>query len=194
MKRTFVALAIAAIVWPVSVIADTYTVDATHSEVSFRIRHFVSQTPGKFTDYTAIFELDPKNLESSSVEFVVQAASIDTDNDDRDKHLRSQDFFWVDTHPTLSFRSTKIRRVGGDKFEVTGVMSIRGVEKTITVPVEFLGFIKDPWGGERAGFESTFTINRKDYGIEWNKALDAGGVILGEDVRVTLNLELVRKQ
>lgn len=194
MKQTLIALAITAALSPLPAIADTYTVDATHSEVSFRIRHFVSQTPGKFKDYDATFELDPANLESSRVEFVVQAASIDTDNDDRDTHLRSEDFFWVDKHATLSFRSTKIRKTGGDKFEVTGVMSIRGVEKTITVPVEFLGFIKDPWGGERAGFESTFTINRKDYGIEWNKALDAGGVILGEDVRVTLNLELVRKK
>lgn len=194
MIRKLTIMALALLLVPAALSADTYTVDSTHSEVSFRIRHFVSQTPGKFSDYAATFELDPKNLESSKVDFVIQAASIDTDNDDRDKHLRSEDFFWVETHPTLSFRSSKIRNVGGDRFEVTGTMSIRGVEKVITVPVEFLGFIKDPWGGERAGFESTFTINRKDYGIEWNKALDAGGFVLGEEVKVTLNLELVKKK
>lgn len=194
MTRKFTIMALALLLVPAALSADTYTVDSTHSEVSFRIRHFVSQTPGKFSDYAATFELDPKNLESSKVDFVIQAASIDTDDDDRDKHLRSEDFFGVETHPTLSFRSSKIRNVGGDRFEVTGTMSIRGVEKVITVPVEFLGFIKDPWGGERAGFESTFTINRKDYGIEWNKALDAGGVVLGEEVKVTLNLELVKQK
>lgn len=194
MIRKLTIMALALLLVPAALSADTYTVDNTHSEVSFRIRHFVSQTPGKFSDYAATFELDPKNLESSKVDFVIQAASIDTDNDDRDKHLRSEDFFWVETHPTLWFRSSKIRNVGGDRFEVTGTMSIRGVEKVITVPVEFLGFIKDPWGGERAGFESTFTINRKEYGIEWNKALDAGGVVLGEEVKVTLNLELIKKK
>lgn len=194
MKLKIATLTLALLLAPAALFADTYTVDASHSEVSFRVRHFVSQTPGKFSDYSATFELDPKNLESSRVEFVIQAKSIDTDNDDRDTHLRAEDFFWVEKYPTLSFRSTKIRNTGGDRFEVTGVMSIRGVEKTITVPVEFLGFIKDPWGGERAGFESSFTINRKDYGIEWNKALDSGGVILGDEVKVTLNLELMKKK
>lgn len=192
MKHTLIAFAIIATAVTLPVVADTYAVDTSHSEVSFRVRHFVSQTPGKFNDYSANFELDPNDLEKSSVVFVVQAASIDTANTDRDTHLRSQDFFWVDRHPTLSFRSTKIRRNGGDRYEVTGIMSIRGVEKVVTVPVAFLGYIKDPWGGERAGFESSFTINRKDYGIEWNKALDTGGVILGEEVRITLNLELVK--
>jgi len=173
--------------------AATYAVDPNHSEVSFRIRHFVSQTPGSFEEYTATFELDPANLERSSVDFVVQAQSIDTDNGDRDTHLRSEDFFWVEKYPTLSFRSRGIRSLGGNRYEVTGMMSIRGVQRLITVPVDFLGFVKDPWGGERAGFETSFTINRKDYGIEWNKALDTGGVILGDDVRITLNLELVKQ-
>lgn len=194
MKRTLIALTLISALSPLSLAADTYTVDAAHSEVSFRIRHFVSQTPGKFNDYKATFELDTKNLERSSVEFVVQADSIDTASADRDNHLRSEDFFWVDEHPTLSFRSSKIRRTSGDRYEVTGIMSIRGVEKAVAVPVEFLGLIKDPWGGERAGFESSFTINRKDYGIEWNKALDTGGVILGDEVRITLNLELVKSK
>jgi polyisoprenoid-binding protein YceI len=194
MKTVLLTFVVAMLLVPATLGADTYTVDSSHSEVSFRIRHFVSQTPGKFNDYAATFELDPENLTRSTVEFVVDAASIDTDSEDRDKHLRSEDFFWVEKHPTLSFRSSKIRSVGNDKYEVTGTMSIRGVEKTITVPVEFLGFIKDPWGGKRAGFESSFTIKRKDYGIEWNKALDAGGVVLGDEVKITLNLELVKKQ
>jgi len=194
MKHTILALVATLAMAPISISADTYDVDATHSEVSFRVRHFVSQTPGKFDGYKATFELDPQNLENSTVEFVVQAGTINTDNDDRDRHLRSEDFFWVERYPTLSFKSRRIKSLGGDRFEVTGAMSIRGVEKIITVPVEFLGFIKDPWGGRRAGFETQFTINRKDYGIEWNKALDAGGVVLGDDVKITLNLELVERR
>ncbi len=194
MKHIILILTAALAMVPISVGADTYDVDSTHSEVSFRVRHFVSQTPGKFDDYKATFELDPQDLENSSVEFVVQAKSINTNNDDRDKHLRSEDFFWVERYPTLSFTSGRIKSLGGNKFEVTGTMSIRGVEKIITVPVEFLGFIKDPWGGQRAGFETQFTINRKDYGIEWNKALDAGGVVLGDEVKITLNLELVKRK
>lgn len=194
MKRILMTVAVALLTTATAVSAETFTVDQTHSEVSFRVRHFVSQTPGKFADYDATIQLDRSDLENSKVEFVIQADSIDTDNADRDKHLRSEDFFWIDKYPTLSFKSGKIRNVGGDRFEVTGTMSIRGVERVITVPVEFLGVIKDPWGGERAGFESSFTIDRKDYGIEWNKALDSGGVILGDDVKVTLNLELVKKK
>jgi polyisoprenoid-binding protein YceI len=179
---------------PTALAAETWGVDRTHSEVSFRIRHFVSWAAGRFNDYAATIELDPDNLEHSSVEFVIQARSVNTDNETRDEHLRSEDFFWVRKYPTLSFKSGRIRRIGGDSYEVTGTMSIRGVEKLMTVQVEFLGFLKDPWGGERAGFESSFTIDRKDFGMEWNEALDTGGVILGDEVKITLNLELVKKK
>lgn len=194
MFERFSILTVALLLVPAALSADTYNVDRTHSEVSFRVRHLVSHVPGNFSDYEGTIELDPKNLESSKVEFVIQAKSIKTGNTVRDEHLRSEDFFWVDQYPTLSFRSGTIRAVGADKFDVTGTLSIRGVEKIITVPVEFLGFIKDPWGGRRAGFETTFTINRKDYGIEWNEALDTGGVLLGDEVTITLNLELLEQK
>lgn len=174
--------------------ADLYVVDKTHSEVSFRVRHLVANTPGKFNDYGANIALDPKDLTKSTVEFTIQAASIDTANADRDKHLRGEDFFWVDQHPTLAFKSEKIVKKSKDEFEVTGTLTMRGVSKKITVPVEFGGFMKDPWGNEKAGFTTAFTVNRKDYGINWNKALDQGGVVLGEDVKISLSLELNKKK
>lgn len=195
MKRSLIlALAVVALTPLFATAADLYVVDKTHSEVSFRVRHLVANTPGKFNDYSANIALDPAELTKSTVDFTIQAASIDTANADRDKHLRGEDFFWVDQHPTLTFKSEKIVRKSKDEFEVTGTLTMRGVSKKITVPVEFGGFMKDPWGNEKAGFTTNFTVNRKDYGINWNKALDQGGVVLGEDVKISLSLELNKKK
>lgn len=195
MKRNLI-LAIAAIILmpAIASAADLYVVDKTHSEVSFRVRHLVANTPGKFNDYTANVAIEPSDLTKSTVDFTIQAASIDTANADRDKHLRTEDFFWVDQHPTLSFKSEKIVKKSKEEFEVTGTLTMRGVSKKITVPVELGGFMKDPWGNEKAGFTTSFTVNRKDYGINWNKALDQGGVVLGEEVKITLSLEMNRKK
>ncbi len=195
MKRTLIlAAAVIALMPVVASAADLYVVDKTHSDVSFKVRHLVANTPGRFTDYSANITIEPKDLAKSSVDFTIQAASIDTDNADRDKHLRTEDFFWVDQHPTLTFKSEKIVKKSADEFEVTGTLTMRGVSKKITVPVEFGGFLTDPWGNEKAGFTTAFTVNRKDYGINWNKALDQGGVVLGEDVKISLSLELNKKK
>ena len=123
----------------------------------------------------------------------IDAASIDTDNADRDKHLRTPDFFDVANHPTITFASEKIRATGKDRYAVTGTLTMRGVAKKVTLPVSFLGMGKDPWGNERAGFTTSITLNRKDFGINWNKALDNGGVLLGDDVAVTVDLEAVKQ-
>lgn len=170
-----------------------YKVDAVHSGVGFTIRHFVTNVPGRFKEFEGAIKYDPQNPAASSVQFTVKPASIDTGNNDRDQHLRSPDFFNVEKNPTWTFSSTKVAAKDKDTLDVTGDLTINGVTKTVTLPVEYLGAVKTP-NGEKAGFETTFTINRKDYGIVWNRVLDAGGTILGEDVKVNIAIEANREQ
>jgi polyisoprenoid-binding protein YceI len=173
--------------------AETFAVDPAHSEVSFQIRHMVSQVRGRFNDFSGTVQLDPKNLPASSVDFHIKATSIDTNVADRDKHLRSADFFDVEKYPEITFKSESIKPAGKDKYDVTGTLTLHGVSKKVTIPVTLGGQVKDPWGNTRAGFEIETTLDRKDYGIVWNKALDSGGVMLGDDVKVAINLETVKK-
>jgi polyisoprenoid-binding protein YceI len=175
--------------------AETFNVDKVHSEAEFKIRHMMSSVTGKFTDFGGTVNLDRANPASSSVEFSIQTASVDTANPDRDKHLRSADFFDVEKFPTITFKSTKVAAGSAkDTYNVTGDFTMHGVTKRITIPVTFLGFAKDPWGNERAGFELSTTLNRKDYGINWNKALDEGGFLLQDDVNISISLETVKKK
>jgi polyisoprenoid-binding protein YceI len=174
-------------------LADTFAVDPGHSEVSFQIRHLVSQVRGRFNDFSGTVQLDSKNLAASSVDFHIKVTSIDTNVADRDKHLRSADFFDVAKFPEITFKSESIAAAGKDKYNVTGSLTMHGVTKKVTLPVTLGGQVKDPWGNTRAGFEIETTLDRKDYGIVWNKALDAGGAMLGDDVKVAINLETVRK-
>ena len=175
--------------------ADLYNIDKVHSAAEFKIRHMVSQVGGKFDDFGGSVNFDKANPANSTVEFTIQTASIDTATPDRDKHLRSADFFDVEKYPTITFKSTKIAAGGlKDSYNVTGNLTMHGVTKTVTLPVAFLGFVKDPWGNDRAGFELETTLNRKDYGIVWNQALDAGGYLLGDDVKIAINLEAVKKK
>ena len=169
-----------------------YKVDAGHSGVSFTIRHFVTNTPGRFKDFDGTIKHDKQNPAASSVEFTIKAPSIDTDNDDRDNHLRGGDFFEVEKFPTMTFVSKKVAAKDADTLEVTGDLTIKGVTKPITIPVEVLGTAKTP-NGEKAGFESSFTINRKDYGISWNRVMDSGAV-LGDEVKVTISIEANRQR
>ena len=171
---------------------ETFVVDPAHSEASFQVRHMLSKTRGRFTDFGGEIRLDRDNPAASSVEFRLRAASVDTDLDQRDQHLRSPDFFDVERHPEIVFRSESVRPVSEGLFEVTGAFSMRGVEKRITLPVEYLGIAGDPWGGERAGFSATTRLNRKDFGMVWNAALDHGGFVLGDEVWVTLEIEAVK--
>jgi polyisoprenoid-binding protein YceI len=169
--------------------AEVYAIDPAHSEVSFQVRHLVTQVRGKFNDYQGTINLDPAKLESSKVEFRIKAASIDTALPDRDKHLRAEDFFFVEKYPEITFKSQQIKATGKDTYDVTGPLTLRGVTKTVTLPVTYLGKVRDPWGNDKAGFALETTINRKDYGIVWNAALDNGGVVLGDDVKIAINLE-----
>ena len=174
--------------------AETYTVDKVHSNAQFTIRHLMSKVTGKFTDVEGAIQVDRAKPEASAVEFKIKTASIDTANKQRDDHLRSPDFFDAANNPEITFKSTKMKATGKDSYQVSGTLTIRGVAKEITVPVTLLGEMKDPWGNERVGFEVQTTLNRKDYNILWNKTLDAGGYLLGDDVAVNLTLEAVKKK
>jgi len=171
----------------------TYSIDTVHSNVGFKIRHLVSKTGGEFTDFDGTIVADFGNLDASGVEFTIQASSIDTKNEKRDGHLRSKDFFDVEKYPEITFKSSKITKIDGDSYAVTGTLTMHGVSKEITLSVDFLGEMK-AMGGIRAGYELTTTLNREDFGISWNSPLDAGGFVLGDDVEININLEVIKQE
>ncbi len=166
-----------------------FVIDNAHSEATFQVRHLVTKVRGRFTDLDGTIQIDEAQPEQSSVAFTIQAASIDTGAPDRDKHLRSEDFFFVEKFPTITFMSTAIKANGGDEYEVTGDLTMRGVTKRVSLPVTFLGKAQDPWGNEKIGFETAVTLNRKGYGLTWNAALETGGFLLGDDVKVAASLQ-----
>jgi len=185
---------LAASALPALAAVENYTIDPAHSQVGFKIRHIVSKVPGRFTKFSGTIDGDPANLATAKVSVEIEAASIDTDNEQRDKHLRSADFFDVEKFPKLTFASTEVVPKGPGKATLMGNLTLHGVTKPVEIDVDVLGFSPDPFGGYRGGFEGRTTINRKDFGIIWNKTLDAGGLLLGEDVEITLNVEAVRQQ
>jgi polyisoprenoid-binding protein YceI len=169
----------------------TFSIDKAHSEATFQVRHLITKVRGRFSDFEGAIQFDEARPEQSSVSFTIKTSSIDTSESDRDTHLRSADFFSVAEHPTITFTSTRIRRISGNQFEVAGPLTIRGVTKEITVPVTYLGTAKDPWGKERAGFEGELTMNRKDFGLSWNAPLEAGGFLVGDEVKISLSIQAV---
>jgi cytochrome c peroxidase len=173
--------------------AQHWVVDAAHSDVSFRVRHLISHVRGRFTRFSGtVVQNDP--VESSHVEFSIEADSIDTNEPERDDDLRSADFFDVKKYPRLTFKSTAIKPISKERFDVTGDLTIHGVTKRVTLPVTFLGTARDPFSGRKVAFETSFTILRSDYGITWNKTLDAGGVLVGDEVAVTIAIEALEKE
>ena len=172
----------------------TYAIDAAHSEANFQVRHLITKVRGRFSEFEGTIAFDAAAPEQSTVTFTVQAASIDTNQKDRDAHLRSADFFETDTYKTITFRSTAIEKQSDDTYAVKGDFTIRDVTRPITLPVTFLGKAKDPWGNERIAFETEVTINRKDYGLTWNAALETGGFLVGDEVKVSLSIQAVPQQ
>ena len=172
--------------------ADTYGVDKAHSEVLFSIKHLVSKVSGSFQDFDGKIVVDKAKPEASSVEFTIKATSINTNNARRDDHLRSPDFFDVAKFPEITFKSTKVTPKGNDAYEVAGDLTMRGVTKPVVLAISYLGDIKDQMGNDKAGFEATTTLNRQDFGVVWNKTLDQGGYVLGDDVKVAVNLQAVK--
>jgi polyisoprenoid-binding protein YceI len=174
-------------------VASTYKIDKAHSEAVFQVRHLVTKVRGRFTDFEGTVQVDEDKPELSSVNFTIQATSIDTAEKDRDTHLRSGDFFEVEKFPAITFRSKRVVKKSSESFDVTGDLTIRDVTKEITLPVTHLGTAKDPWGNERVGFETETTINRKDFGLKWNAALETGGFLVGDDVRAMLSIQAVKQ-
>lgn len=173
--------------------AATWKIDPTHSELTFKVRHLFSKTGGEFGKWSGTLEFDPENLSGGSVELTIDAATIDTDNDKRDQHLRSDDFFHVTEYPEINFASSKIVEDGG-QWELHGDLTMHGVTKPVVIPFEFHGVGPDPWGGTRAGFSGELTLNRKDFGIAWNQALDQGGLVLGDEVHIDIEIEAAKVQ
>jgi polyisoprenoid-binding protein YceI len=169
--------------------AETYQFDKAHTTVGFQVRHIYTNVSGKFTDFTGTIQVDRAKPESSTVDFTIQATSIDTSETRRDQHLRSADFFDVANNPTITFKSTSIKANGKDSWLVTGDFTMHGVTKSVVLPVTLLGEGKDPFGNEKMGLETGLTINRKDYGLTWNKALETGGVLVGDEVKVQIAIE-----
>ena len=170
-------------------LSGTYTLDPAHSRIGFVARHaMVTKVRGAFNEFSGTAELDGANPENSRVQVTIEAASIDTRNSQRDEHLRSNDFLAMQEYPQITFASTGVRQTGETTFEVTGDLTIKSVTQSITIPFEFEGAAKDPFGNQRVGFEGAVTINRKDYGVTWNAALEGGGVLVSD--KVTLEFEI----
>jgi polyisoprenoid-binding protein YceI len=167
----------------------TFTVDRAHSEVIFQVRHLLTKVRGRFREFEGTIAFDREHPEQSSVEFRIQAASIDTNEPQRDAHLRSDDFFAAGTYPTISFASTRITPRGDQLYAVEGNLTVRGVTRRVVLPVTHLGTAKDPWGHEKLAFEAETTIDRKEYGLNWNAALETGGFLVGDDVKVSLSIQ-----
>jgi len=197
MKR-YIALMIGLFVLAVPVLTDavTWEMDPAHSSFQFKIRHLtVSNVKGDFSKSRGVVVIDDKDITQLRVEVTIDAGSVNTGHAQRDEHLRGPDFFEVAKHPTITFVSRKVIKADGDRLKVTGDLTIHGVTREITVDVEGpTAEVKDPWGNFRRGATATAKINRKDFGLTWDKVLDSGGLVVGDEVNIYVEVELVRKR
>ena len=190
--RLFVILLVA--ILPAKAFSANYKVDASHSKIGFKVRHLgISSVVGHFGKFEGSFSFDPSKIAESKAAATIQANSVDTDHVKRDDHLRSAEFLNTSKNPKISFQSKKVSNIRGEKFTVEGDLSINGVTKQVTLDVEFGGAVKDPWGKERAAFSASTVINRKDFGLTWNKLLETGGLVVGEEVTITLEIEGIKE-
>ena len=185
----------AALSLPAGAATSTWQIDPNHSAAQFAVRHLaISTVRGAFTKVNGTVQFDDKDISKSSVEVTIDAASVDTRVPDRDKDLRSDHFFEVEKYPTLTFKSTKVEQVEAGKLKVTGDLTIHGVTKQVVLDVEGpTAPVKDPWGNQRAAANATTKINRQDFGVKWNAKMDNGGWVVGDDVAITIDVELVQK-
>lgn len=171
-----------------------WAIDPTHSEIGFKVKHMMFTTiSGKFDQYDATISSEKDSFENASMDFSADINSINTNNADRDAHLKSADFFDAAAHPKLSFKAASFTKIDDENYELTGDLSIRGVTKFVTFPAEFSGLMKDPWGNTKAGLNIFGKINRKDWGLNWNSALETGGVLVSEEVRLNIELQLIQQ-
>jgi polyisoprenoid-binding protein YceI len=181
---TFLALGLAS-----SSQAESWKVDPAHTTVGFNVSHLFTSVQGRFDRFEGTIDFDPANPEAAVVRGTVEAASINTNNEKRDKHLRSDEFFDIEKYQTLQFESTKVTVTEGRNGKIVGNLTIHGVTRPVVLDVKFLGRGKDPWGNERAGFRAELTINRHDYGLNWNELLETGGVLVGDEVEIRIDVE-----
>ena len=171
----------------------TWAIDAAHSHVEFAVKHLmISTVRGRFGDVQGTVTADDTTFRDAVVDIRIGVASIDTRQADRDTHLRSADFFETDKFPTMTFQSTRVEPQKDDTLRVVGRLTIRGVSKEVALTVTPEGLGRDPWGGERAGFSATAKINRRDFGLTWNQALEAGGFVVGDEIKIAIDVELVK--
>ncbi|PIC82571.1 YceI family protein [Sporosarcina sp. P1] len=170
----------------------TWNVDTAHSTVEFSVRHMmISNVKGTFNEFQATIEADPQDLTDASIDFTIDANSIDTRKPDRDNHLRSADFFDVENFPNLSFKATAIEKTSDNTYDITGDFTIKDTTKPVTFQVTFEGIAKDPMSGdEAAGFTGHTKINRKDFGLTWNATLETGGVVVSDEVKINIEIQL----
>lgn len=169
-----------------------WAIDPTHSEITFKVKHLmISNVKGEFKTFEGT--IDGEDFTKSKISASIDASSISTNNDDRDTHLKSPDFFEVENYPEITFVSKSIKEVDDDEFKLVGDLTIKGTTKEITLDTEFGGYMKDPYGNEKAGFSINGKLNRKDYGLNWNAALEAGGVMVGNEIKINAEVQFVKQ-
>jgi polyisoprenoid-binding protein YceI len=172
----------------------TWSIDPTHSEIGFKVKHMMfTNVSGKFNAFVATIENEDDNFETSKISFTAETASVDTNNTDRDGHLRSAEFFEADVYPKLSFVSTSIQKKSGNDYEIHGDLTIKDVTKNIVLETEYSGLMTDPWGNIKAGLSIIGKINRKDFGLTWNAALETGGVLVGEEIKLASEIQFIKQ-
>jgi polyisoprenoid-binding protein YceI len=177
-----------------STLTGTWTIDASHSRLGFSARHaMVATVRGRFAEFEGTLHLDEADPARSTAEVAIHTASIDTSVADRDAHLRSPDFLDVDSHPTITFKSTSARATGVQDYLLAGDLTVRGVTKPVELAVTYLGTSQDPFGNVRAGFEAETTINRKDFGLVWNVALETGGILVGDKIKIAIDISAIKQ-
>ena len=170
-----------------------WAIDPTHSEIGFKVKHMMfTNVSGQFDNYEGSITTEDDTFENANIQFSGDINSVNTGNADRDNHLKSADFFDGENHPKLTFKSTSFKKVDDNNYELAGDLNIRGVSKSVKFPVEFSGMMTDPWGNTKVGFNISGKINRKDWGLNWNSALETGGVLVSEEVRLDIELQFAK--
>lgn len=192
MKKLFAVLFVLASFATLSA-QTVWTFDKAHTTIGFHVTHLViSEVDGKFQSFDGKVVADGENFEGASIEFTADAASVDTDNKDRDNHLKSDDFFAAEKYPKLTFKSKSFEKVGENKYVITGDLTMRGVTKEIKLDAKLNGIVTDPWGATKAGFKVTGSLNRFDYGLAFNSLMETGGAVVGKEVDLNINVELTK--
>lgn len=171
-----------------------WVIDPAHSEILFKVKHMmITNVKGEFREFTAELNSDGKNFVADSIRININASSIFTNNNDRDAHLRGTDFFDVENHKELTFIGKSLKKIDDENFQLTGDLTIKGVSNEVSLDVEFGGINKDPWGNEKVGFSINGKINRKDWGLTWNAALETGGVLVSDEVKISAEVQFVKQ-